>query len=53
MQAQALGEIRNIAEAREVIRRSFPLSVWEPRQTQAWQDAYARLLSYMEGKKHA
>ena len=53
MQAQALGEIRNIAEAREVIRRSFPLTVWEPRQTQAWQDAYARLLRYMEVKKHA
>jgi len=51
MQAQALGEIKNIAEAREVVRRSFPLDVWEPRQTSAWQDAYSRLLGYMEGKR--
>ncbi len=51
MQAQALGEIKNIAEAREVVRRSFPLEVWEPRQISAWQDAYGRLLEYMEGKR--
>ena len=48
MQAVALGEIRDIMEARDVVRRSVEPVVYEPKHTQAWEDAYGRLLRYME-----
>jgi sugar (pentulose or hexulose) kinase len=53
MQAVALGEIKDIAEARQVVRRSVEPVVYEPHHTQAWDDAYGRLLGYMERKKNA
>ena len=48
MQAVALGALKDIAEAREVVRRSVEPVVYEPKHMQAWDDAYARLLGYME-----
>ncbi len=51
MQAIALGELRDIAEARSVVRRSVEPVVYEPKHTQAWEDAYERLLGYMEMKQ--
>jgi hypothetical protein len=48
MQAVALGEIRDLREAREVVRRSVETTAYEPRRTPAWDDAYGRMLSYME-----
>ena len=51
MQAMALGEIKDIAEARYIVRCSVEPSVYEPRHTQAWEDAYGRLLHYMEMKE--
>ena len=48
MQAKALGEINDIAEARYIVRCSVEPCVYEPKHTQAWEDAYARLLRYME-----
>ena len=51
LQAIALGELRDIFEAREVVRRSVEPVVYEPKHTQAWQDAYGRLLGYMEMKQ--
>ena len=50
MQAVALGELKDIAEARDVVRRSVEPVVYEPKHTQAWEDAYGRLLRYMEMK---
>ncbi len=50
MQAVALGEIKDVVEARQVVRRSVKPAVYEPRHTQAWDDAYGRLLGYMEKK---
>jgi sugar (pentulose or hexulose) kinase len=50
MQAVALGELADIAEARDVVRRSVEPGVYEPKHTQAWEDAYGRLLRYMEMK---
>jgi beta-xylosidase len=40
------GEIGGIGEARAVIQRSCALESYEPQHTQAWQDAYGRLLDY-------
>jgi len=48
MQAMALGEIKDIAEARYIVRCSVEPCVYEPKHTQAWEDAYTRLLNYME-----
>ena len=42
VQAMASGAVRGLAEAREVVRSSFPLEVVEPRETGDWNKAYAR-----------
>jgi len=44
MQAVADGAVGSIAEAREVVRRSFDVEEYEPRNTAAWDDAYSRFL---------
>ncbi len=41
MQAVAAGDVASIAEAREVVRNSFEVEVYEPKNTAAWDDAYA------------
>ncbi|MFZ5829342.1 MAG: rhamnulokinase [Planctomycetota bacterium] len=47
MQAVAAGDVSSIAEAREVIRNSFEVEVYEPRDTGAWDDAYGRFQSLL------
>lgn len=42
MQAVSAGDVGSIAEAREVIRRSFQLDEYEPQNTVAWDEAYSR-----------
>jgi sugar (pentulose or hexulose) kinase len=42
VQLIALGEIRGLAEGREVIRRSFEASSYEPSSAAAWNDAWNR-----------
>jgi sugar (pentulose or hexulose) kinase len=42
MQLFALGEIRSLAEGRALVRRSFETKIFEPENTGAWDDAYAR-----------
>lgn len=49
MQAVAAGEVGNIAEAREVIRNSFPMEEYEPRNTAAWDEAFARFTHTARG----
>lgn len=48
MQAIALGEIKDLAEAREVVRRSVKTRVYEPRRSAAWDEAYGRMLQNMK-----
>lgn len=50
VQALALGKISSLADAREVVRRSFEVETFEPDTStcQAWDDAYAKLMSLME-----
>src|SRR3569623_2433344 len=43
-QALAAGAVGSIAEARDVVRRSFPMEQYEPKNSAAWHDAYARFL---------
>ncbi|GGF96328.1 rhamnulokinase [Paenibacillus abyssi] len=39
------GMFSDIWEARKVIRESFPVTIYEPAQLQAWEEAYGRFLS--------
>ena len=49
MQAVAAGDVSSIAEAREVIRRSFPVNEYEPTNTAAWEEAYGRFSKVASG----
>jgi rhamnulokinase len=42
VQAMAVGEIKDLAEARAIIRASFPVERFEPRDQKPWDKAYAR-----------
>lgn len=42
MQAVAAGDVASIAEARDVIRRSFPVEEYLPQNTAAWNEAYEK-----------
>jgi rhamnulokinase len=46
VQAIALGEIGSLAEGREVVRRSFEATVYEPVASQAWDDARQRFAEH-------
>jgi rhamnulokinase len=45
VQAIAARDIASIAEAREVVRKSFPPERYEPREPDAWDAAFARFLT--------
>jgi rhamnulokinase len=45
MQAIAAGEVASIAEARDVIRRSFSVEEYLPNNSTAWSDAYPQYLA--------
>jgi rhamnulokinase len=47
MQAVAAGDVASIAEAREIIRRSFPVEEYEPKNSSAWDEAYSRFLKIL------
>jgi rhamnulokinase len=47
MQAVAAGDVASIAQAREVIRRSFAVEQYEPKNTSAWDQAYERFLKIL------
>jgi rhamnulokinase len=42
VQAMALGALPSLAEGRALVRRSFDVKVFEPHNTAAWDEAYAR-----------
>jgi rhamnulokinase len=44
VQALGLGLVGSLADAREVVRRSFEMRTYEPRNPDAWQAPYARFL---------
>ena len=48
-QAIALGKLADWGEARDVVRASFPVEVFEPGREDAWKEAYARLSPTMTG----
>jgi rhamnulokinase len=44
-QLMASGQIGSVAEGRELVRASFPVEVYEPRDVPAWDEAYQRFLA--------
>ncbi len=44
-QAIALGQVKDLAELRQIVRNSEAVSAWEPHHTAAWDAAYEKLLS--------
>jgi rhamnulokinase len=50
-QALGTGAIGSLAEAREVVRRSFDLVTYEPRNADAWQEPYERLKTLLAEEK--
>ncbi len=42
MQAVASGDVSSIAQAREVIRNSFPVQQYQPQNAAAWDEAYEK-----------
>jgi rhamnulokinase len=52
VQALAIGELASIAEARELVGRSFKTQTYEPRARAPWDDAYARLERSVAARDH-
>lgn len=48
MQAVAAGEVGSIAQAREIIRQSFPLDEYQPQNTASWDEAFGRFLQVLQ-----
>ncbi len=49
MQAVADGAVASIAEAREVIRRSFPVEEYAPKNVASWDEAFGRYSKVVGG----
>lgn len=45
IQAMGAGQLHGLAEARDVIRQSFPMTVVEPRSSEGWDAAYGKFVS--------
>jgi rhamnulokinase len=43
----ALGDLKSVDEGRELVRNSFPVSVYEPRNTAAWDSVEARFTALL------
>ncbi|SHE09784.1 Rhamnulokinase [Chlamydia abortus] len=44
MQYMAMGEVRNLSETREIVRHSFHVESYEPRDCSDWTEAYGQFL---------
>ncbi len=47
VQAISAGDVGSIAQAREIIGRSFDVEEYQPRNTAAWDEAYGRFLKLL------
>jgi len=43
MQAKAAGQIKSLAEIREIVRNSFELKQYQPQETALWEDRYKKV----------
>ena len=47
-QAMALGDIKDLAELRQIVRNSETVEIWEPNHTTQWEEAYQKLLAFLK-----
>lgn len=47
MQMLAVGQLKSLAEGRELVRRSFPVETYQPQDIEVWAEAYQRFLKFM------
>jgi rhamnulokinase len=45
VQAMATGDVKSLADARTIVRQSFDVKRYEPRETKRWDEAYGRFRS--------
>jgi hypothetical protein len=38
----AVGDVKSLSQAREIIRNSFEVKLYQPREPQGWDEAYKR-----------
>jgi len=43
MQAKATGQIKSLAEAREIVRHSFELKEYQPQEASLWEEKYEKV----------
>jgi len=48
IQAMGRGRIDSLADLRAVVARSFPVTTYEPRHTQAWNEAAGRFQTLLQ-----
>jgi len=48
MQAKAAGQIKTLAEAREIVRNSFGLKEYQPQDISLWEEQYRKIESKLE-----
>jgi len=46
-QAMAMGDIADLDALRQVVRNSEAVETWQPNHTQAWEDAYQKLVHFL------
>ena len=49
MQAMGRGRLSSVCDLRAVVTRSFPITVYEPRDMAAWTDAAGRFATLLPG----
>ena len=49
VQAMALGKVKSHAELREIVARSFPLTVYQPQHSAQWDEMYKHFLKIKAG----
>ena len=47
MQLVAAGEVKNLKEVRRIIRNSENMKVYEPQDTEQWQEAYGQYRKFV------
>lgn len=52
IQLMALGELADMGELRDMIRRSFPLAQYEPENTGEWEEQYQRFRGLYSGGEY-
>jgi rhamnulokinase len=52
VQAIGLGLLGSLADAREVVRRSFEVRTFSPQNSEAWHEPYLRFLGYLVPYNH-